>query len=78
MRIIQTKGMVKDGEIKVKVPPELSNNEVEVVIIAQNEPDEFELMRKLAKANGYDSKEKIMELIKQVKLEILAEKGLLK
>jgi len=78
MRIIQTKGMVKDGEVKVKVPPEFSNNEVEVVIIAQNEPDEFELMRELAKANGYDSREKIMELIKQVKLEILAEKGLLK
>jgi hypothetical protein len=66
MRIIQTKAMVKDGEVKVKVPPEFSNNEVEVVIIAQNEPDEFELRRELAKANGYDSKEKIMKIRQKI------------
>jgi hypothetical protein len=75
MRIIQTTGIVKNGEIKVKVPQELSNGEVDVIVIANNEPDEFEDMRQLAQAKGYDSKEKILELIEQVKLEILAEKG---
>lgn len=75
MRIIQTTGIVKNGEIKVKVPQELSNGEVDVIVIANNEPDEFENMRQLAQAKGYDSKEKILELIGQVKLEILAEKG---
>jgi hypothetical protein len=75
MRIIQTKAMVKDGEVKVKVPPEFSNNEVEVVIIAQNEPDEFELRRQMMLEKGYDTPEKILDLIKQVKLEMLKEKG---
>ncbi len=75
MRIVQTKGIVKNGEIKVKVPHDLSNEEVDVIVIAKNEPDEFEDMRQLAQAKGYDSKEKILELIHQVKLEMLAEKG---
>jgi hypothetical protein len=75
MRIVQTTGIVKNGEIKVRVPQELSNGEVDVIVIANNEPDEFEDMRQLAQAKGYDSKEKILELIEQVKLEILAEKG---
>ena len=44
-------------------------------VIAKNEPDEFEDIRQLAQAKGYDSKEKILELIHQVKLEMLAEKG---
>ncbi len=71
---MQTKGIVKNGEIKVKVPHYLSNEEVDVIVIAKNEPDEFEDMRQLAQAKGYDSKEKILELIGQVKQEILAEK----
>ena len=75
MRIIQTTGIVKNGEIKVKVPQELSNGEVDVIVIANNEPDEFEDMRQLAQAKGYDSKEKILKLIEQVKLEMLVEKG---
>jgi hypothetical protein len=75
MRIIQTKAMVKDGEITLKVPPELSNGEVELVIIAENEPDEFELRRQMMREKGYDTPEKVMELIKQVKLEMLKEKG---
>ncbi len=74
MRIIQTKGMVNNGEITVKVPPEFSNGEVDVVIVAENEPDEFEIRQQMMIEKGYDSREKIMELIKQVKLEILAEK----
>ncbi len=71
---MQTKGIVKNGEIKVKVPQELSNEEVDVIVIAKNEPDEFEDMRQLAQAKGYDSKEKILDLTLQVKQEMLAEK----
>ena len=78
MRIIQTKAIVKDGEVKLKVPPEFSDGEVDVVIVAEKEPDEWELMSQIAKKRGYDSREKILELIKQVKLEMLAEKGLTK
>ena len=78
MRIIQTKAIVKDGEVKLKVPPEFSDGEVDIVIVAEKEPDEWELMSQIAKKRGYDSREKILELIKQVKLEMLAEKGLTK
>ena len=76
MRIIQTKGIVKNGEVKVKVPQEFSDGEVDIVIVAEKEPDEFEIMRQLAKDKGYDSQEKILDLIKKVKLEMLAEKEL--
>jgi hypothetical protein len=75
MRIIQTKGIVNNGEVTVKVPTEFSNGEVDVVIVAENEPDEFEIRRQMAIKKGYDTPEKIMELIKQVKLEMLKEKG---
>jgi hypothetical protein len=75
MRILQATGIIKNGEIKVKLPQELSDGEVEVIIIANNESDEFEEMRQLATAKGYDSKEKILKLIEQVKLGMLAEKG---
>lgn len=75
MRIIQTKAIVKDGEIKVKVPAEFSQGEVDIVIVAENEPDEFEQRYQMAKEKGYDTPEKIMELIKQIKLEMLTEKG---
>jgi hypothetical protein len=75
MRIIQTKGMINNGEITLKVPPEFSNGEVDVVIVAENEPDEFEIRRQMMIEKGYDSHEKIMDLIKQVKLEMLKEKG---
>ena len=75
MKIIQTKGKISQGELRAKISPELSDGEVEVVIIAKNEPDLFEEMRQLAQKNGYDSREKKLELIQQVKLEMLAEKG---
>jgi hypothetical protein len=75
MRIVQTTGIIKNGEIKVKVPQEFSNGEVDVIVVAKNEPDEFEALRQLAQAKGYDSQEKIKELIHQVKLEMLEEKG---
>ena len=78
MRIIQTKGIVTNGEVNIKVNQEFSNGEIDVILVAKDEPDEFEIMRLMAKSKGYDSQEKIMELIKQVKLEILEEKGKLK
>ncbi|GBF79233.1 hypothetical protein [Aphanothece sacrum] len=74
MRIIQIKGIVKDGEVKAKVPQEFSEGEVNIVIVAENEPDELEKMGQIAKNKGYNSKEKILELIKEVKLEMLEKK----
>lgn len=75
MRIIQTKGIVKDGEVKVKVPQEFRDGEVDIVIVAEKEPDEFEQRRQIMIEKGYDTPEKIMELIRQIKLEMLTEKG---
>ena len=75
MKIVQTTGIVKNGEIKVKLPQELNDGEVDVIVVAKNEPDEFEELRQTAKTKGYDSKEKILELIGQVKQEMLVEKG---
>ncbi|MDY7005813.1 MAG: hypothetical protein SWX82_18265 [Cyanobacteriota bacterium] len=78
MRIIQTKGTVKNGKVKITVPPDFSNGEIDIILIAKNEPDEFEIMRKIAKAKRYDSQEKILNLIKKVKLEILQKKDRIK
>ena len=75
MRIVRATGTIKNGEIKVKVPQDLSDGEVDVIVVAKNELDEFEAMRKIARDKGYDSKEKILEVIKQVKQEMLAQKG---
>ncbi|MGK7898344.1 MAG: hypothetical protein AB4372_33210 [Xenococcus sp. (in: cyanobacteria)] len=75
MKILQTTGIIKNGEIKVKLPQELSDGEVDIIVVAKNEPDEFEELRQTAQAKGYDSKDKILELIYQVKQEMLAEKG---
>lgn len=78
MKILQTKGIVTQGQIKVETPVEIADGEVEVIIVAPNEPNEFEIMREKARVNGYDTREKILELIKTVKLEMLAEKGRVK
>jgi site-specific recombinase XerD len=75
MRIIQTKGIVKDGELKVKVPTEFSNAEVDVIVVARHEPDEFDLRYQLMLEKGYDTPEKVVELIDQIKLEMVKEKG---
>ncbi|MGF1539361.1 MAG: hypothetical protein ACFCU5_02750 [Pleurocapsa sp.] len=75
MKIVQTTGIVKNGEIKVKLPQKLSDGEVDVIVVSKNEPDEFEELRQIAKTKGHDSKEKILELIGQVKQEMLTEKG---
>ena len=75
MRILQTKGVIKDGEIQIELPPNLSNGEVDVILVAKNESDEFEQRHQIMIEKGYDTPEKIMELIKEIKLEMLAEKG---
>lgn len=75
MKILQTKGNIYKGELKTKTPLNICDGEVDIVIIAQNESNEFETMRQQAKDNGYDSNDKIMDLIHQVKLEMLEEKG---
>ena len=75
MKIVQTTGIVKNGSIKVKLPENLNDGEVDVIVVAKNEPDEFEELRQTAKAKGYNSKEEILEQIYQVKQEMLVEKG---
>ncbi|NBD32192.1 MAG: hypothetical protein GVY17_04275 [Cyanobacteria bacterium] len=75
MRIIQTTGKIEKGELRAIAPEDLSDGEVDIVIVAENEPNQLELMRKLAKDKGYDSREEILDLIHQVKLEKLEEKG---
>ncbi|WP_017294216.1 hypothetical protein [Geminocystis herdmanii] len=75
MKILQTKAKIHKGELKTKTPLNIQDGEVDIVIIAQNDSDEFETMRQQAKDNGYDSHDKIMDLIHQVKLEMLEEKG---
>ncbi|MEM9541611.1 MAG: hypothetical protein AAGA60_19215 [Cyanobacteria bacterium P01_E01_bin.42] len=75
MRIIQTKGIVENGRINLTIPQELQDGEVDVIIVAENEPDEFAVMRQIALENGYDSREKILDLIHKVKLDMLEEKG---
>ena len=75
MKIIQTKGIVKDGEVKFTLTEDCSDGEVDVIIIAKNELDEFEQRHQLMREKGYDTSEKVMELIHKVKLEMLKEKG---
>ncbi|CCQ58152.1 hypothetical protein [Crocosphaera watsonii] len=75
MKIIQTVGTVQDYEIKVTLPEPLKDGEVDVIIIAKNELDEFEQRHQLMIEKGYDTPSKVMELIRQVKLEMLSEKG---
>jgi hypothetical protein len=75
MKIIQAKGIVKDGEVKVTLNEEFSNGEVDVIIVAKNDLDEFEERHQLMIEKGYDTPEKVLELIRQVKLEMLQEKG---
>ena len=75
MKIIQTVGTVQDCEIKVTLPEPLNDGEVDVIIIAKNELDEFEQRHQLMIEKGYNTPSKVMELIRQVKLEMLKEKG---
>ncbi len=74
MKIIQTKGKIEKGELRATAPEDLSDGEVDIVIFSKND-DQVESARKLSEEKGYDSREKILDLIHQVKLEKLEEKG---
>ena len=75
MKIRQTVGIVLDHQIKVTRPEPLFDGEVDVIIIAKNELDEFEQRHQLMLEKDYDTPSKVMELIRQVKLKMLKEKG---
>ena len=55
MKIIQTKAMIKNGEIRVKLSEELTEKEVNVIIIAEGEsPKSTDIIRNhKAFLNGY-------------------------
>ena len=75
MRIIQTKGRVTDGALSVSLPDDFRNGEVDVIVVSPDQPDEFEQRHQMMIEKGYDTPEKVIELIQQVKLEMLKEKG---
>jgi hypothetical protein len=56
------------------VPSEFQDGEVDIIIVAEKEPDEFERRHQMMIEKGYDTPEKIMDLIHKVKLEMLKEK----
>ncbi|ELR97283.1 hypothetical protein [Gloeocapsa sp. PCC 73106] len=75
MRIIlHTRAIINNGQLKATIPSEIKDGEIDVILISQDEGDDFETMRQMAKDQGYDSREKILELIHKVKLEMLQEK----
>ena len=59
---------MKNGQIDLTIPSGFQEGEVDIII---NEPDQFEHRHQIMREKGYDSPEKIMELIHTVKLEIL-------
>ena len=75
MKIIQTKGTITEGILHVTLPQEINSGEVDVIVVSKESPDEFENRHKIMLQKGYDSPEKILDLIYQVKLEMLKEKG---
>ena len=75
MRIIQTKGIIKDGDLSVSIPEDIKNGEVDVIVVSSKQPDEYESRHQMMKEKGYDTPEKVRELIHQVKLEMLKYKG---
>jgi hypothetical protein len=74
MRIIQTKG-ITDGTLSVSLPEDFSNGEVDVIVVLADQSDEFEQRHQMMMEKGYDTPEKVIELIQQVKREMLKEKG---
>ncbi len=56
----------------------MNDEEVNVIIIDENELDEFEQRHQIMIKKGYDTPEKVLELIHKVKLKMLSEKGRVK
>jgi hypothetical protein len=75
MRIIQTKGILNAGILDINLPSDLGNGEVDVIVVARNAPDEFDSRHHDLIKQGYDTPEKVIALIHQIKLEMLKEKG---
>ena len=75
MRIIQTKGIVKAGVLDIVLPKNLGNGEVDVIVVSKEEPDDFENRHQAMLQKGYDTPDKILELIHQIRIEMLKEKG---
>ncbi|MFM7577774.1 MAG: hypothetical protein ACKO5Q_12645 [Microcystaceae cyanobacterium] len=75
MRIIQTTGTINAGVLNAILPKEISNGEVDVIIVSKETPDEFEERHQIMIQKGYDTPDKILDLIHQIKLEMLQEKG---
>ena len=75
MRIIQTTGTINAGVLNAILPKEISNGEVNVIIVSKETPDEFEERHQIMIQKGYDTPDKILDLIHQIKLEMLQEKG---
>jgi hypothetical protein len=83
MRIIQTKGKLQNGQLildKSFQDLSITNQDVEVVIVVNNEikTNEFQQarteMQAAFKAAGIETDEQILNLIKEVKLELLEER----
>jgi hypothetical protein len=75
MRILQTKGMIKSGVLDITLPKDFGNGEVDIIVVSKEAPDEFENRHQAMIQKGYDTPDKILELIHQIKLEMLKEKG---
>jgi hypothetical protein len=75
MKIIQTKGMINNGDLSASIPEDIKNGEVDVIVVSPEEPDEFEQRYQMMQAKGYDNPEKVRDLIHQVKRDMLKEKG---
>jgi hypothetical protein len=82
MQIIQSKAKIKNGQIILESPPQelLDNQEIEVVIIVKeaNQQEEFKQARQemqtAFKEAGIKTREQILELIQEVKLELINER----
>jgi len=74
MKIVQTKGIICDSGLRVSIPEDMKNGEVDVIIVAPEEPNQFERRHQMMQEKGYDTPEKVRDLIHQVKLDMLKEK----
>jgi len=72
---IQTKGIIKAGKLDIVLPNDIDNGEVDVIVLSKEAPDEFENRHHAMLQQGYDTPEKVLDLIHQIKLEMLKEKG---
>lgn len=82
MKFIQTKGKIKNGQLILEQPHQhLSTDaEVEVVIMVPDKNKEIEFeqarteMQAAFKEAGIETREQILELLREVKLELLQER----